>query len=68
MTADVFEEWFGQDILPKLKENSIVVMDKADIQSWLTSKNLDFNELMLKANLLEIVKQEKHKYQRYGKK
>lgn len=37
---------------------------KSDIQAWLTSKNLNFEEKMLKVNLLEIVGQEKHKYQK----
>jgi transposase len=39
---------------------------KGDIQNWLASKNMAFESAMLKAELLMLVKQHKHKFERYA--
>lgn len=49
----------------KIEKIPTTAWRKGDIQAWLRSKNLDFEENMLKVNLLEIVGREKHKYQKY---
>lgn len=74
MTGDVFEAWFAQ-ILGRLDEHSVVVMDnasyhsrktekvpnsgtkKADIQCWLTSKSITYEVDMVRAELLQLVRQ-----------
>lgn len=79
MNGESFEKWFSK-ILPKLEENSVIVMDnasyhsrkiekiptsttkKAEIQSWLSSKNIAFDKNLLKPQLLALVDSEKHKY------
>lgn len=80
INIQVFEQWF-ENILPRLEENCVIVMDnasyhsrkidkkptscmkKADIQSWLTKKNISFEEVMVKAELLTLVKESCHKNQ-----
>ncbi|GBP90526.1 hypothetical protein EVAR_68903_1 [Eumeta japonica] len=75
-----FKEWL-KGIFPKLKNNSVLLLDnapyhlrrleqiltiewwKAKIIDWLTSKNINFEEKIIKAPLLEIVKREKSNYQ-----
>ncbi|CAH2105088.1 unnamed protein product [Euphydryas editha] len=79
MNADSFEKWF-KGVLPKLKPNSVVVMDNAPyhsrkleslptmswtkprIQEWLTSKNISFEATMVKATLIDIVRQHKQEH------
>lgn len=83
MNADCFEEWF-QEIVPKLKPNSVLVMDnapyhsrkveripttawkKADIQEWLRTKCIAFDDSMIKAELLNIVKANKGEFNKYA--
>ncbi|CAK1580631.1 unnamed protein product [Parnassius mnemosyne] len=79
MNADSFEKWF-RGVLPKLKPNSVVVMDNAPYHSrkleslpkmswtkprileWLTSKNISFEATMVKATLIDIVRQHKQEH------
>lgn len=46
----------------KLEKIPTMATRKAGIQEWLTSKNIDFDETMVKAELLQIVKEHKNKY------
>ncbi|XP_026319497.1 uncharacterized protein LOC113229996 [Hyposmocoma kahamanoa] len=80
MNSEHFEEWL-RGILPRLKENSVLVLDnapyhsrkleqtpssawrKSNIQEWMKSKNITFEDSMVKAELLEIVNKEKSNYQ-----
>ncbi|XP_049764485.1 uncharacterized protein LOC126092800 [Schistocerca cancellata] len=76
MCAETFEKWF-QDVLPRLQENAVIVLDNApyhsrrkekvpnansnkhEISEWLKSKNIHFEDGMLKKELLDVV--EKHR-------
>ncbi|KAG5897793.1 hypothetical protein JTB14_020010 [Gonioctena quinquepunctata] len=78
MDGKSFEKWF-ENILPKLNDNCIVVLDKApyhskkpekipttasrksDIQDWLRSKSILFEETLLEVQLLAIVKEHRKK-------
>lgn len=82
MNGNSFENWFS-NILPRLEDNCIIVLDnapyhsrkvekipttatrKSEIQDWLRSKNIDFDENFLKVQLLSLVKQHKAKYNKY---
>ncbi|XP_045452758.1 uncharacterized protein LOC123661864 [Melitaea cinxia] len=81
MNSDEYEKWL-KNILPKLKENSVLVIDnapyhtrkleslptsswrKGQIQEWLKSKNIDFDNKMLKAELIEIARHHKKAHER----
>ena len=74
MTGEVFEHWFS-NILGRLDEHSVIVMDnasyhsrktekipntgtkKAEIQAWLTSRSIAYEEDMVRAELLQLVRQ-----------
>ncbi|CAH2109240.1 unnamed protein product [Euphydryas editha] len=76
MNGDEYEKWL-KNIMPKLKENSVHVIDNApyhtrqlesiptsswregQIQEWLKSKNIAFDNKMLKAELMEIARHHK---------
>lgn len=82
MNGESFENWFS-NILPRIEENAVIVLDNApyhsrrlekipttssnklDIQNWLQSKNIHFEDSMLKVQLLALVKQQKAKYEKY---
>lgn len=82
MDGKSFENWFLQT-LPKLENNSVIVLDNAPyhsrklekipnsssnkiaIKNWLSSKNISFDEEMLKLQLLEIVKTHKRDHDKY---
>lgn len=49
----------------KLENIPITSTKKSDIQNWLRSKNIPFEESLLKVQLLEIVKQHKSKFNKY---
>ena len=77
MNRKVFMNWFENNLLPALSQNSIVVLDnasyhnlkvegtkspttatkKVDIQQWLCKQGVNFTQKVLKAELLELVKQ-----------
>ncbi|XP_075989308.1 uncharacterized protein LOC142985180 [Anticarsia gemmatalis] len=79
MNPELFEKWFT-GVLPKLKPNSVVVIDNAPyhsrkieslptmswtkpkIQEWLTRKNITFDATMVKATLIDIVRQHKNEH------
>ncbi|XP_049771004.1 uncharacterized protein LOC126133111 [Schistocerca cancellata] len=83
MCAETFEKWF-QDVLPRLQENAVIVLDKApyhsrrkekvpdansnkhEISEWLKSKNIDFEDGMLKKDLLDIVKNHRTAHNEYA--
>ena len=76
MNSDLFENWF-QNILSKLENEAVIVMDNAsyhsrridkapntgtrknEIQQWLRRHNITFEEDMVKAELLTLVKNNK---------
>ncbi|VEN35550.1 unnamed protein product [Callosobruchus maculatus] len=49
----------------KLEKIPTTASKKADIQDWLRSKNISFEESMLKVQLLKIVKEHKAKFEKY---
>ncbi|XP_049808947.1 uncharacterized protein LOC126252124 [Schistocerca nitens] len=81
--AEIFEKWF-QDVLPRLQENAVIVLDNAlyhsrrkekvtnansnkhEISEWLKSKNIDFEDGMLKKELLDIVKNHRTVHNEYA--
>ncbi|XP_049779752.1 uncharacterized protein LOC126176637 [Schistocerca cancellata] len=83
MCAETFEKWF-QDVLPRLQENAVIVIDNApyhsrrkekvpnansykhEISEWLKSKNIDFEDGMLKKELLDIVKNHRTAHNEYA--
>lgn len=83
MNSERFEKWFS-DILCRLEDNCVIVMDNAPYHSrkaekipntswrkqqivdWLLTKNIAFEDGMLKAELLELVKRNKHDYEKYA--
>ncbi|KAF2889907.1 hypothetical protein ILUMI_16266 [Ignelater luminosus] len=82
MVGESFENWFS-NILPRLEENSVIVLDnapyhsrkmekiltsgwkKSDIQDWLRSKQIKFDDRLLKVELLAIVNEQKN-YNKYN--
>lgn len=82
MDATHFEQWF-ENVLPKLGENAVVVMDNApyhsrrleripttawkknDIQNWLVSKNISYDDNEIKTELLLKVKNVKDNFKTY---
>lgn len=82
MTGEVFKSWFAK-VLPKLKPNSVIVMDNApyhsvkceripnkswrngDIMTWLQTKNIHFDESVVKAELIELVNACRKQYERF---
>lgn len=78
-----FERWFSK-ILPKLKDNAVIVLHnspwhsrllelyptasthKVDVQKWLLSKGIAFEEDMVKLELLDLVKKAKLPVKRYA--
>lgn len=76
MNAEVFKKWF-ENIVGKLEEGSVIVMDnatyhsrklvkvpttawrKGEIVEWLREKNISFENNMVKAELLGIVRRYK---------
>lgn len=82
MDGKSFEKWF-ENILPKLDNNCVVVLDNAPyhfrklekipttasrktaIQDWLRSKSIQFEETLLKVELLAIVNEHRKKYDKY---
>lgn len=82
MDAKVFEIWF-LEVLPKLGENAVIVLDNAsyhsrkldkapttssrkqDITEWLRSKNIACDDTMLKLQLLDLVKQNKDRFEKF---
>lgn len=82
MNAEKYEDWL-KNIIPKLKDNSVLVIDnapyhtrklellptsnwrKGQIQDWLKSKNINYEETMLKCELLEITRKHKKAYEKY---
>lgn len=82
MDATHFEQWF-ENVLPKLGENAVVVMDNApyhsrrlerilttawkknDIQNWLVSKNISYDDNEIKTELLLKVKNVKDHFKIY---
>lgn len=83
MNSERFEKWFA-DILPRLEDNCVIVIDNAPYHSrksekipnrswkkqkiidWLITKNIDFEDDMLKAELLQLVNRNKNKYDKYA--
>lgn len=82
MAGEPFEKWFS-NVLTKLPDNAVIVLDnapyhsrklekiptsttkKADIEKWLSSKNISFEEGLLRIELLDIVKRHKQQYNKY---
>ncbi|KAF2888302.1 hypothetical protein ILUMI_17871, partial [Ignelater luminosus] len=82
MVGESFENWFS-NILPRLEENSVIVLDnapyhsrkmekiptsgwkKSDIQDWLRSKQIKFDDCLLKVEPLAIVNEHKKNYNKY---
>lgn len=78
-TSEIFEEWFRETLLPKLKNNSVIVLDNApyhsrqlekipnkswrkkDIQEFLKTHNVEYNETYKVSQLLEIVRKSNFK-------
>ncbi|GBP10051.1 hypothetical protein EVAR_77490_1 [Eumeta japonica] len=83
LNTERFEKWFENN-LPKLGDNSVVVVDdaphhsrrqeitpttswkKVDIQDWLRSKEIHFDEDEVTIELLKKVKETKSKFQTYA--
>ncbi|XP_049799908.1 uncharacterized protein LOC126235220 [Schistocerca nitens] len=83
MCTKTFEKWF-QDVLPRLQENAVIVLDntpyhsrrkekfpnansnKHEISEWLKSKNIDFENGMMKKELLDIVKTHRTGHNEYA--
>ena len=83
MNSERFEKWFA-DVLPRLKDNCVIVIDNAPYHSrkavkknnnswkkqtiidWHLSKNIAFEDGLLKAELLQLVRQNKNKYDKYA--
>ncbi|XP_049764494.1 uncharacterized protein LOC126092808 [Schistocerca cancellata] len=83
MCAETFEKWF-LDVLPRLQENAVIVLDNApynsrrkekvpnansnkhEIPEWLKSKNIHFEDGMLKKELLDIVKNHRTAHNEYA--
>lgn len=72
MNSDSFEKWFA-NILPLLEDNCVIVLDNAPyhsrksekVKDWLGSKNIHFDDEMLKVKLLQLVAPHKTEYDKY---
>lgn len=83
MNAQSFEKWFSE-VLPRLEDNSVIVLDNAPYHSrkqeiipnsnwtkpkiveWLVSKNIPFEDGLLKKELLVIVNEYKPSFNAYA--
>ena len=83
MNSERFEKWFI-DVLPRLEDNCVIIMDNAPYHSrkaekipnnswkkqtiidWLLSKNIAFEDTLLKTELLQLVRQNKNEYDKYA--
>ncbi|CAH2001242.1 unnamed protein product [Acanthoscelides obtectus] len=82
MNGESFEQWFSKILPNLEENAVIVLDNayhsrrmekvpttasrKVDVQNWLRSKNINFEEAMLKVQLLRIVKDHKAEYQKYA--
>lgn len=67
--SENYERWLRAKLMPNLPPNSVVVVDnkqldaastsntkKADMQTWLRQKGIEFEETMLKPELYNLIK------------
>ena len=74
ITTEIFENWFRNQLLPNIPQNSVIIMDnasyhcrllekeptiswqKSEIRDWLIQKGVQTSDDLLRAELLECVK------------